>query len=486
MPAFALISFPILGLMIFAALGPVRGLIWTTVVGYLFLPEDYGFEISGLPDFDKRMAVTVALGLGVMLFHKVRSDEAPPPPVTEDKLFQRLLVCCLVILLLGPLMTILDNQGALVDAGRVRRGLGWRDLVSMTSTTAFTLIPFFLARRWLSGPEQQRQLLLAIVVMGMIYTLFVLFELRMSPQLNNWVYGYFPHSWRQHLRGGGFRPIVFLQHGLWLGFFLFMVTMSAFTLFRGTPAARRGMFLLAGGWVLVVLIMSRNLGASALAILMVPLLMLAGARIQARVAAIVAVLFLAFPLLRQAELVPVNSMVVQIEKFAPTRASSLQWRFDNEDAMLARSLERPVFGWGGWGRWRVIDDKGRDATTADGLWIIRLGEQGWVGYLGFFGFLTLPLMFLPRAYRRKGLPVITAGVSMIMAGNLLYIIPNSALNPIAWLMVGALAGYVQYRGREETTRAGQEETSDARRNVPRYTRFGPEVRDGMALAPPRR
>ena len=35
-------------------------------------------------------------------------------------------------------------------------------------------------------------------------------------------------------------------------------------------------------------------------------------------------------------------------------------------------------------------------------------------------------------------------MAVIMAGNLIYLIPNSTLSPIAWLMAGALAGFVQF------------------------------------------
>lgn len=58
----------------------------------------------------------------------------------------------------------------------------------------------------------------------------MLYEVRLSPQLHRIFYGYFPHSFAQQVRGGGFRPVVFLQHGLWVAFFAMMMTVVTFAL----------------------------------------------------------------------------------------------------------------------------------------------------------------------------------------------------------------------------------------------------------------
>ena len=51
------------------------------------------------------------------------------------------------------------------------------------------------------------------------------------------------------------------------------------------------------------------------------------------------------------------------------RAGSLEFRLDNEDMLIARAMQRPLFGWGGWGRARVHDEDGKDISVTDGLWI---------------------------------------------------------------------------------------------------------------------
>ena len=138
---------------------------------------------------------------------------------------------------------------------------------------------------------------------------------------------------------------------------------------------------------------------------------------------------------------------------------------------MERFEQRPVFGWGGYGRSRIRDEEGEDITIADGLWIIVLGTSGWVGYLSFFGLLVLPLMRLHRTLKRKGVEFATVGLAMITAANFIYIIPNSTLSMIAFMMAGALAGYVQFDAVKEEAPAERGGMPEPRRAEARYTRF---------------
>ena len=66
-----------------------------------------------------------------------------------------------------------------------------------------------------------------LIVAGLCYSVPMLFEVRMSPQLHTWIYGYFPHSFVQQMREGGFRPVVFLGHGLLTAFFIMSAAVAA-------------------------------------------------------------------------------------------------------------------------------------------------------------------------------------------------------------------------------------------------------------------
>lgn len=473
MPAFALISWPILALVFFAALGPARGLIWSVVVGYLFLPEGYGFDLPLLPRYGKTAAIALASVLGLFVFRKrIETDDI----VVADKRFQKVMYGLLAILLIAPFGTGLTNREFLVTGPLVRPALSPPDILNMVTDSLILFLPLLLGWRFLNREEHHRELLIAVVASGLFYSLLILFELRMSPQLNNWVYGYFPHSWQQHLRGGGFRPIVFLDHGLSVGFFLFSVVLAAFALSRD-KALMRSLFFLAGGWSFLVLLISYNLGASMIAVVLIPVVLLLPVRGQLLAATVVAAIFVGYPVLKQSGLSPDRLVVTISESISKQRASSLTFRLRNEELFLGRALEKPVFGWGGWSRGRVFDEFGRDMTTADGTWVLILGQRGWVGYIAFFGLIIVPMLFLWRTHRRKTISPAVMGMVAITTGNLLYLIPNSSLSPIGLLMMGSIAAFAQYdRVRNEAPATGSESQGVSRQT--RYTRFPAKERDG--------
>jgi len=51
------------------------------------------------------------------------------------------------------------------------------------------------------------------------YTFFLFIELTASPQLNRWIYGYHQSQFIMAMRAGGYRPMVFMRHGLNVAFF---------------------------------------------------------------------------------------------------------------------------------------------------------------------------------------------------------------------------------------------------------------------------
>jgi hypothetical protein len=78
------------------------------------------------------------------------------------------------------------------------------------------------------------------------------------------------------------------------------------------------------------------------------------------------------------------------------RASSMQFRLDNETMLVDKALQQPVFGWGRWGRARVFRDDGKDLTVTDGLWVIALGNTGMVGLIALNAAMLLPVLALAR------------------------------------------------------------------------------------------
>jgi len=475
MPTFALLVWPIVSMVLFSTLGRTKGLIWAVATGYLLLPEAWEFGLPALPDYGKLQAISLGLLLGMMVTRK----QAVPLP-KADKTVQAAFTVVLLMILAGPLVTMMTNRDVLVFGPRVVQSIGFWDVQSQVITMLIVLVPFFLARRLLHTREAHREMMKALVILAFCYTPLIAFELRMSPQLNNIVYGYFPHAWIQHIRGGGWRPLVFLNHGLELGFFLLTAVLAAAALVRDSAKEGRFLYIAALGMLFLVLAASKNFGAFALAVLFVPAAILLAPRLHRRIGVITALLFVTYPLTREAF---AYSVLGVVEGLTERAAGTLAFRLEQEAALVADAFERPLGGWGPWSRWRIFDaETGRDVTVADGAWVIQLGEWGWLGFLGLFGLLIVPILSVRRTGRRAPLTIITSVMILMVAVNLVYLIPNSTLTPVCWLVAGALAGFVQFApGRDAEPAGAQPAPPDGRGRKPiRYTRFGSETRDRSA------
>lgn len=71
-----------------------------------------------------------------------------------------------------------------------------------------------------------KRLAMAIFVSGLIYMPLCLYEVIMSPQLHRMVYGFMgQRQFIQSIRLGGYRPTVFLFHGLSVGMWMMAATL---------------------------------------------------------------------------------------------------------------------------------------------------------------------------------------------------------------------------------------------------------------------
>ena len=113
-------------------------------------------------------------------------------------------------------------------------------------------------------------------------------------------------------------------------------------------------------------------------------------------------------------------------------------------------------------------------TISDGTWIIALGKWGWLGFIGLFGMISALLWLALHASKRAPPRASTAALALMTAANLMCLIPNSTLTPIAWLCIGALAGFAQFAPAAKSAEVedGPKEDTVADRR-PRCSRFGP-------------
>lgn len=439
----ALLAWPIVAAVLFATRPFREATIWTILGGYLLLPVGTIIKFEMIPAFDKNSVPNLVALVGCI----VVAGRVP-------RLIRRfgLPDILILMLLVSPFITSALNTDDIRVGDIILPGVGYYDGGSALLSQFIFFIPFLLARHFLRSAEDTVLLLRVLVIAGLAYSLPMLFEVRMSPQLHTWIYGYFPHSFLQQYRDGGFRPVVFLGHGLVVAFFCMTTVLAATALWRTNTRIAKIPPAGVAAYLGVVLVFCRSLGALTYGVVLAPLVRWATPRTQFRVAVVLAAIALSYPMLRTMDLVPTRFLLETASSVSADRAQSLGVRFENEDILLAHAHERKWFGWGRFGRNRVYDEEsGRDVSITDGRWIIMLGTFGVFGFLAEFGLLALAVFRAASALRFAEEPadrVYLAALGVIVAINMIELLPNSTFSPWTWLLAGALLG------RAEALRSG--------------------------------
>ena len=157
---------------------------------------------------------------------------------------------------------------------------------------------------------------------------------------------------------------------------------------------------------------------------------------------LIVLLALSYPLIRGIGWFPINQLSGLAATVSEERAESFDFRMRNEEMLLNKTNQRPLFGWGTWGRNRIYDSiTGRDISVTDGRWIIVMSQFGWAGLLAEFGLLALPVFRSATMLRYTKSPreaIVLAAVSLILSISLLDLLPNNTMSPFTWLIAGAL------------------------------------------------
>jgi O-antigen ligase len=217
---------------------------------------------------------------------------------------------------------------------------------------------------------------------------------------------------------------------------------------------------LGAGWfatcfLALSLLIFNSTGALVWAVAFVPLVLFASVHTQLRVALGLSALVFLFPALRASDMFPTEAVVEIATKYTnETRASSLEDRFECEDVLLEKAIQRPLWGWGAYSRNRVFTSDGHDISTTDGEWIIIFGQYGIAGFFAYFGLYLLPVVAAYRNRRRIAprdmlfVTVLAVIAAVFAADNL----PNSAGSIPQFFLSGALLGAVQGLVRETAQR----------------------------------
>jgi hypothetical protein len=437
---FALIAWPLVAIALYARRPVVQATLWTMLGAQLLLPVGTFFKIEMIPQFDKYSIPSLSVLFGCMA--------ATARPIGLWRKFGVVEVLMLVFLF-SPVVTSLLNTDPIYVGQSAIPGVGLYDGLSAALSQFITLIPFLVGRQLLRRPKDLQAVFTTLVIAGLGYSLLLLFEIRMSPQLHFWFYGYYPSDFIQQIRdGGSFRPMVFMGHGLIAGFFAMTAVFAAAVLWRAKIPVVRGA---PGGAITaylgVVLLLCKSGAAIVYGAVLIPLVRWVRPGLQARVAVLLVLLALLYPAIRITNVFPTNLLFDVSSSINQDRAQSLKFRFDQEDQLLQHASERLLFGWGRFGRNRIYvetwDNLAGDASVTDGRWIITLGQFGLIGFISEFGLLGASVFFAARWLRAAESfrhAVLLAGLALLVTANIIELLPNSTLLPWTWLLVGTLLG----------------------------------------------
>lgn len=427
------IWFPIVLLYIFQRFPPQRAIVVSFIVAWLYLPVAE-FKLPGIPVYDKMNATSYSLLLATLLYDPARFFAFKPSWVDIP-----MLIWCVC-----PFASSMAN------------GLGPYDGFSSTFTQVMTWgVPYFLGRVYLNNMAGLRQLAIGIFVGGLSYVPLTLLEGRLSPILHRLVYGYDAvGDFTQAIRLGGYRPIVFMSHGLAVGAWMMAATLCGIWLWKS--GALKQVWNIPIKQLVIVLIISfilcRSTGAYIL-LLMGVLILFIGSWLRTALPLVLLVCLMSLYLYNGAntaiDVNQINAIAMQVS--GPERAQSLKFRLDNEAILSKKARQQMIFGWGGFGRNRVYekrwDGKLVDITITDSLWIIAFGVNGLVGLVSNFSALLVPavsLVILRYPARTWTNPKAAPGVvlAVVITLYMLDCVLNAMTNPIFALASGGLAGVV--------------------------------------------
>ena len=422
-------------LLLYARLRPPLATALSLVGGMLFLPEVVNFDPPILPVLDKSTIPAAAAFIGCMSTAAGRRRIASARPFRgADRWF--------LLLLAGDVFTTLTNFDVL-PYGVPKPGLTPKDIIASSIGDTFSVyLPFLLGRAMFRNTRDLRTLLAVCAGFAVVYAPMCLYETVMAPVIHQKVYGFMQHDIRQAIRGGGYRPMVFITHGIPLARFLLLATLAAVILYRGKLM---GVSAGAAALVLVpVLLACRSTGAIVLGAVLLPLAAWGSVRMQVRVAAVMALVVATYPVSRGSDVFPVETLLDWSMAISEERTASLGARFEQEEMLLEKARKRPLFGWGPSSRAHVFDEAtGEDITVVDGEWIIVFGERGLVGFVAWYGLYLAPIFAARRTQKRVALPqyrVILAGFSLIAAMLAAETLPNASATIPQFLWSGALYG----------------------------------------------
>jgi hypothetical protein len=425
---FALVGWMVVSVALFAKFSARRAILISVIGGWMFLPVA-SIPVRGfVPDLTKNTAILAGVLGGMFLFDRASFLRFRPSWLDAP----------MCVWVLAPFMSSLTN------------GLGVYDGLSAVLENLLAWgIPYGLGRIYFFETDALRDLTWGIFIGGLVYVPLCWFEIVFGPQLHLWVYGTALGGIEEAFRLGGWRPILFMTHGLMTALWMATASVCGSILFFSHALTRWGPYR----------------GAAAVLLLLVTTFALKSVNAWLLTAFALGLLFVSVRLNRAwllwgAMSVGLGYLFVRVTglwdgfvlgiwvyEFAPGKSESVLYRLVNEIQIVARAHLQPLWGWGRWGRAFVAGPGGLELLIPDSLWFLALGQQGFVGLGALVGILFLPALLLsvrasPAQWLSKSIAPVTACAFVVLVFAF-DSFANAMLIPVYLLAAGGVVGWFQ-------------------------------------------
>jgi hypothetical protein len=417
--AYAMILlWPFIAILFYKKFDSITATFWTIVGGYMFLPVATAFDFPMVPAIGKDEISAIAAFIGCKF---IKNENITLFGIST---IQKFLI---IILLVIPFVNVFFNSEPIFDGQSWIRGLTIYEAIRQTIAQYIGLLAFFIAVSIIKSRDDLEKIIRLLVIAGLIYSLLVLIEIRLSPQLHESIYGFFPHDFGQQIRDGGFRAVVFMGHGLLVATFCFVCVCAAAIQIKISNPNQKVLNTCIFIYLLVIVVLQKSVGAIGLSFLIAMSILFLYRSQQKIIGKLLIAIFFLYPTLSILNLIPYEAIIAFISDFSPERAQSTNFRFTHEIALIQHAFEKLLIGWGSWGRntfWNSV---------TDGYWIIVLGIYGVVYFYAFFALFTIGALTGISKHATKNQQLVYLGLSLILAGVLVDQIQNASLNNSSWL-----------------------------------------------------
>ncbi|MCQ8847333.1 hypothetical protein NQT74_01920 [Alteromonas stellipolaris] len=418
-----LFGWPFVSLFAYLKFDTVTATFVTIVGGYLLLPVGLEVDLPLIPSLDKTNIPNLSALLSIVLVKRQKFYF-----LTNIKWVKFVIVCIVLI----PIINVYFNLQPIYNGEFWLPSLTLHDGISNSLLVYLRLLPLIISVNIIKSEYELTKLLKLLVWSLILYCPLIFLELRLSPQLHNWVYGYFPHSFAQQVREGGFRAVVFLGHGLltaniYLGGFIALAILYKSK--RYFQSAKVNLNLLVFFFLMIILL--KSMTAIMLACSAIVLITISKKSYSVIPMRFVALFIMAYPVMSYFNMIPYEVIHNWLAEYNAERAQSLYFRFSNEDVLMDYLGERFLIGNGG-SRMMLY------GAIVDGTWIIWTLSFG-VIYTTLNFLLFAGSLFIARTNKNhRELNIYCVFVTVMMIDQ----IPNSSLgHSWLWLYGGAILAY---------------------------------------------